>query len=117
MAFVRFKGPYAYLVANAREGRGQGSRVAQKVLCYLGRGPDLPAATIAKVKAQFPGVKVDWEAIRRELAAGAQARPAAKSKPKASRRRETPPRKARAAGVKPPPAVPSAPGGDEWSDW
>lgn len=114
MAFVRFKGPYAYLVANARAGRGPGSRVAQKVLCYLGRGPDLPAATIAKVKAQFPDVKVDWDAIRRGLAAGAQTRPVANSNPKAARRKEPPRRKARAAGAKPPP---SAPGGDDWSDW
>jgi len=114
VAFVRFKGPYAYLVANARVGRGKNSRVGQKVICYLGRGPGLEAETVAKVAARFPDLTVDWDAVRRELAAGGRVR-RVKSEA-AGRPARAPARKTRTRDEEPaPPAGPG--GGEDWSDW
>jgi len=71
MAFVRFKGPYAYLVVNERFRESERSRVRQKVLCYLGRDPEITDEVIAEVKRRHPDVEVDWDVLAGELAGGA----------------------------------------------
>jgi hypothetical protein len=70
LAFIRFKGPYAYLVENERRKVGGKSYVRQRVLCYLGREPAIDADVIAEVERRFPGAAVDWRALREELACG-----------------------------------------------
>lgn len=69
MAFVRFKGPYAYLVENERRKVGDKSYVRQRVLCYLGREPTIDGAVVAEVERRFPGIEIDWQALREEVAA------------------------------------------------
>jgi hypothetical protein len=86
VAFIRYKGPYAYLVENERQREGRASRVRQRVLYYLGRRPRIDAEVIAEVERRFPDVRVDWPALRRALAQGS-APPARASSP-ARRRRE-----------------------------
>jgi hypothetical protein len=68
VAFIRFKGPYAYLVENERRKAGGRSYVRQRVLYYLGREPVIDAAVIAEVERRFPNAAVDWRALREELA-------------------------------------------------
>ncbi len=97
MAFVRFKGPYAYLVENERQGSGDESRVRQRVLLYLGREPRIDEDVVAEVARRFPDANVDWDEVRAALAARGEAAPAAKRTP---RRR-----------------VPKKPPADEWLDW
>lgn len=58
MAYIRYKGPYAYLVYTERFGGG--SKVRQKVLYYFGREVAITAEVIAEVEAKFPGIDVDW---------------------------------------------------------
>ena len=100
MAFIRFKGPYAYLVENERRDEGGRSRVRQRVLCYLGREPAIGADVIADVERRFPDAEVDWEALREQLAANGAAPPGppARKRKRAEKpvRRET---------------------GDEWLEW
>jgi hypothetical protein len=72
VAFIRFKGPYAYLVENERRKAGGRSYVRQRVLYYLGREPAIDDAVIAEVERRFPDAAVDWRALREELA-GARA--------------------------------------------
>lgn len=74
MAFIRFKGPYAYLVENERRKVSGRSFVRQRVLCYLGREPAIDDAVIADVERRFPDVGVDWPTLRGELAKGRGAR-------------------------------------------
>jgi hypothetical protein len=73
VAFIRFKGPYAYLVENERRKVGGRSHVRQRVLYYLGREPAIDDAVIADVERRFPEAEVDWRALRVELAAGRSA--------------------------------------------
>ena len=70
MAFIRFKGPYAYLVENERRDAGGRSCVRQRVLYYLGREPAIDNDVIAEVERRFPEVDVDWRALKVELRAG-----------------------------------------------
>ncbi|MEE8640380.1 MAG: hypothetical protein V3T41_08220 [bacterium] len=70
MAFIRFKGPYAYLVENERRKVGGRSYVRQRVLYYLGREPAIDDAVIAEVESRFPDAAVDWGALKEELAGG-----------------------------------------------
>jgi hypothetical protein len=67
MAFVRYKGPYAYLVINERVREAGRSRVRQKVLFYLGRDPEITDEIIAEVERRHPDVEVDWDALSHEL--------------------------------------------------
>ncbi|UCE28278.1 MAG: hypothetical protein JSW52_05905 [Candidatus Coatesbacteria bacterium] len=71
MAFVRYKGPYAYLVVNDRVREGGRSRVRQKVLCYLGRDPEITDEVIAEVERRYPDVEIDWDALAGELTGAA----------------------------------------------
>ncbi len=100
MAFIRFKGPYAYLVENERRRVGGRSYVRQRVLCYLGREAAIDDAVIADVARRFPELAVDWRALKAELAAGSAGagRPAGRATPPPERRG----RKKRE---------------DEWLDW
>lgn len=68
MAFVRFKGPYAYLVVNERVRDGGRSSVRQKVLFYLGRDPEITDEVIAEVERRHPDVEIDWNSLTAELA-------------------------------------------------
>ncbi len=61
MAYIRYKGPYAYLVYTERY--GEGSKVRQKVLYYFGREVAITDEVIAEVEAKFPGIKVDWATL------------------------------------------------------
>lgn len=79
MAFVRFKGPYAYLVENERRKVGDKSYVRQRVLCYLGREPTIDDDVVAEVERRFPEIEIDWQTLRTELDA---ARPAGEGKPR-----------------------------------
>ncbi len=63
MAFVRYKGPYAYLVMNERTREGGRSRVRQKVLYYLGKEPEITDEVIAEVERRYPGIEIDWDAL------------------------------------------------------
>jgi len=67
MAFVRYKGPYAYLVVNERVREGGRSRVRQKVLFYLGRDPEITDEVIAEVERRHPDIEIDWDAVSYEL--------------------------------------------------
>jgi hypothetical protein len=100
LAFIRFKGPYAYLVENERRNVGGQSRVRQRVLYYLGREPAIDDDVIAEVESRFPDAEVDWDALREQLAAGGPGPP----RPPARRRK-------RAAR----PARPEK--RDEWLEW
>ena len=100
MAFIRFKGPYAYLVENERRSVGGRSRVRQRVLCYLGREPAIDDGVIAEVERRFPDAEVDWNALREQLAAGGAAPP-------------RPPARKRKRAEKP--ARPEK--RDEWLEW
>jgi len=75
LAFIRFKGPYAYLVENERRDVGGESRVRQRVLYYLGREPAIDDDVVAEVERRFPETAVDWDALREQLAAGGAAPP------------------------------------------
>jgi hypothetical protein len=101
VAFIRFKGPYAYLVENERRKVGGRSYVRQRVLYYLGREPAIDDAVIAEVEARFPDAAVDWRALREELA-GARA----PSERPPVRRRAPKPEKAERTERE-----------DEWRDW
>lgn len=68
MAFIRYKGPYAYLVANERVREGGRSRVRQKVLYYLGRDPEITDEIVAEVERRHPEVEIDWDSLGDELA-------------------------------------------------
>lgn len=85
MAFIRFKGPYAYLVENERRNVGGESRVRQRVLYYLGREPAIDDDVIAEVERRFPDAEVDWEAVRAQLAGGAAPAPATPKRKKAAK--------------------------------
>jgi hypothetical protein len=98
LAFIRFKGPYAYLVENERRNVGGESRVRQRVLYYLGREPAIDDDVIAEVERRFPDAEVDWDALRGQLAAG-ETEPAA---PAARKRAAKPPRREKR---------------DEWLEW
>lgn len=92
MAFIRFKGPYAYLVENERRKVGGRSYVRQRVLCYLGREPAIDADVIAEVERRFPDAAVDWRALKEELACGrvsSGSRPARRRPPKPDKRKRT----------------------------
>jgi hypothetical protein len=67
MAFIRYKGPYAYLVVNERVREEGGSRVRQKVLYYLGRNPEITNEVVTEVKRRHPDVEIDWDALAGEL--------------------------------------------------
>ena len=85
MAFIRFKGPYAYLVESERRKVGGRSYVRQRVLCYLGREPAIDDAVIAEVERRFPDAAVDWRALKVELAgsrASSERRPVRRRAPK-----------------------------------
>ena len=69
MAFIRYKGNYAYLVENERVRDGDVSQVRQRVLYYFGRTVEVNDAVKDTVARRFPDARVDWEAI------GAAARP------------------------------------------
>jgi hypothetical protein len=100
LAFIRFKGPYAYLVENERRTVGGQSRVRQRVLYYLGREPAIDEDVIAEVERRFPDAAVDWDALREQLAAGDPA----PSRPPVRRRKRV--------------AKPSPPKNrDEWLEW
>lgn len=99
MAFIRFKGPYAYLVENERRKVGDKSYVRQRVLFYLGREPTIDDDVVAEVERRFPEIEIDWRALREE---GAAARPGGRTprrRPKESERRKREKRD------------------DEWLDW
>jgi hypothetical protein len=101
VAFIRFKGPYAYLVENERRKVGARSYVRQRVLYYLGREPSLDDGVVADVESRFPGVNVDWRALREELARGRAPG-------------ERPPTRKRA---RKPAAAKKRKREDEWLDW
>jgi hypothetical protein len=101
VAFIRFKGPYAYLVENERRKVGGRSYVRQRVLYYLGREPAINDAVIAEVERRFPGAAVDWRALREELAGDR-----ASSERKPVRRRPPKPEKSKRKER-----------GDEWLEW
>jgi hypothetical protein len=101
VAFIRFKGPYAYLVENERCTVGGRSSVRQRVLCYLGREPAIDDAVIAEVERRFPDAAVDWQALREELA-------------RAGTASESPPVRRRAPKVR---KSENADRKDEWRDW
>lgn len=91
MAFVRWKGPYAYIVHNERvEGPDGSSRVRQRVLYYLGREATVDDDVVAAVRERFPALEIDWDALKGEAAPGLNG----------------------AAAEAPPPAD-----RDEWRDW
>ena len=71
MAYVRFKGPYVYLVRTERVRDGNGTKVAQRVLCYLGRAAAVNEDVVRRAAARFPDVTLDWDVVRQTLAAGA----------------------------------------------
>ncbi len=62
MAYIRYKGPYAYLVYTERF--GEGSKVRQKVLYYFGREVMITDEIIAEVEAKFPDIEVDGAGCR-----------------------------------------------------
>ncbi len=99
MAFVRFKGPYAYLVENERRKVGDKSYVRQRVLCYLGREATIDDDVVAEVERRFPGIEVDWRALREEAGAARPGKGTRRRRPKERERRE---RRARE---------------DEWLEW
>jgi hypothetical protein len=68
VAFIRYKGPYAYLVHNERF--GEGSNVRQKVLYYFGREVAITDEIIAEVEAKFPDIEVDWASLSAESGGG-----------------------------------------------
>jgi hypothetical protein len=110
VAFIRYKGPYAYLVENERLRVEGESRVRQRVLCYLGREPEITADIIAEVERRFPDATVDWDALRAELA-GNKAETKAEPKPEKKRpKRRPPPERAPGKAERPR-------GDDEWLDW
>jgi hypothetical protein len=86
MAFVRFKGPYAYLVENERVDAGGESRVRQRVLCYLGRDVAVDDDLIKTVAKRFPDAKVDWEKVRLALGPRRPAAPGKKRQPREEKR-------------------------------
>lgn len=88
MAFIRYKGPYAYLVENERQREGRASRVRQRVLYYLGRDPRIDREVIAEVERRFPDLQIDWPALRRALAQGPAPPARAASASPRKRRRE-----------------------------
>ncbi len=61
MAYIRYKGPYAYLVYTERF--GEGSKVRQKVLYYFGREVAITDEVIDEVEAKFPEIDVDWDSL------------------------------------------------------
>ena len=61
MAYIRYKGPYAYLVYTERY--GEGNKVRQKVLYYFGRDVAITDEVIAEVEAKFPDIEVDWASL------------------------------------------------------
>jgi hypothetical protein len=90
VAFIRFKGPYAYLVENERRKVGGRSYVRQRVLYYLGREPAIDDAVIAEVERRFPGAAVDWRALREGLAGGrvsSERRPVRRRPPRPDKRK------------------------------
>jgi hypothetical protein len=99
VAFIRFKGPYAYLVENERRKVGDKSYVRQRVLCYLGREPTIDDDVVAEVERRFPGIELDWQALRGEVAAARPGEGTRRGRPKERERRK---RKERE---------------DEWLDW
>jgi hypothetical protein len=101
VAFIRFKGPYAYLVENERRKAGGKSYVRQRVLYYLGREPSIDDDVVADVESRFPELSVDWRALREELARGRSPG-------------ERPPRRKR---VRKPAAAKKKKREDEWLDW
>ena len=100
MAFIRFKGPYAYLVENERCREGGRSRVRQRVLYYLGREPAIDADVIAEVERRFPDAEVDWDALREQLA-GDRAAPPRRPARERKKEEKAAPRERR----------------DEWLEW
>ena len=68
MAYIRYKGPYAYLVYAERF--GEGSKVRQKVLYYFGREVNVTEDVIAEVEAKFPDIEVDWASLSVENSGG-----------------------------------------------
>lgn len=68
MAFIRYKGPYAYLVVNERIRDGERSKVRQKVLVYLGKEPEITEDVISEVERRYPDIKIDWETLAGEVA-------------------------------------------------
>lgn len=64
MAFIRFKGPYAYLVENCRT-KGEKKQVRQRVLFYFGKEVIIDERVVAEVTRRFPDARVDWDALRR----------------------------------------------------
>lgn len=65
MAYIRYKGPYAYLVYAERF--GEGSKVRQKVLYYFGREVKITEGIIAEVEAKFPDIEIDWASLSAEI--------------------------------------------------
>lgn len=65
MAFVRWRGRCAQLLATVYDG----GRSKQITLACL-PGFYVPESTKRYVAEEFPGVKVDWEAVNRSLAEG-----------------------------------------------
>lgn len=74
MAFLRYKGGYAYLVENERVREGGATRIRQRVLYYFGREVKVDDAVKAAVARRFPKTRVDWAAIA-TLAKGVTATP------------------------------------------
>ncbi|NIT37050.1 MAG: hypothetical protein GTN49_11225 [candidate division Zixibacteria bacterium] len=99
MAFIRFKGPYAYLVENERCKAGDKSYVRQRVLYYLGREPTIDDGVIAEVERRFPEIAIDWQALREEVPA---ARPGGRTLRRRLKDREKRKREKRE---------------DDWLDW
>jgi hypothetical protein len=99
VAFIRFKGPYAYLVENERRKVGDKSYVRQRVLYYLGREPTIDDDVVADVERRFPGIEIDWRTLRGEVAAARPSAGTRRSRPKERERRKREERE------------------DEWLDW
>lgn len=75
MAFVRWRGNSAALLTTIYE---QG-RSRQVQLCNLGSGYTVPSQNRDDVAERFPGIRVDWDAVERELAEGPPAERAARA--------------------------------------
>jgi hypothetical protein len=99
VAFIRFKGPYAYLVENERRKVGDKSYVRQRVLCYLGREATIDDDVVAEVERRFPEIEIDWRALREEVGAARPGEGARRRRPKERERRKREERE------------------DEWLDW
>jgi hypothetical protein len=110
VAFIRYKGSYAYLVENERVRVEGESRVRQRVLYYLGRTPEITDDVVAEVERRFPDATVNWDALRAELA-GDKGEHKVERKPK--RKRETRRPRAKAAPKK----AERPRRDDEWLDW